>query len=136
MEGPERYVMSVVLESPPTHKAEPIPRHCGVCPPVWLRKLDPDTHPAEVPGWVLHQNATSCSECGPEHPHYQHGPVRATAEAQQEGSSKEDEAGRPLPQTSGAPGQQAGPMGTNAWASIARPSRDNVHGHPEERCGS
>ena len=34
--GPERYVKSVVLESPPTHKAEPIPRHCGVCPSVWL----------------------------------------------------------------------------------------------------
>ena len=32
MEGPERYVKSVVLESPPTHKAEPIPHHCGVCP--------------------------------------------------------------------------------------------------------
>lgn len=71
----------------PRHKTEPIPRHCRVRPPVWLRKLDSDTHPAEVPGWVLHQNATSCSECGTEHPHHQQGPVRATAEAQQEGSS-------------------------------------------------
>lgn len=37
----------------PTHNAEPISRHRGVCPPVWLRKLDPDTRPAKVPGWVL-----------------------------------------------------------------------------------
>ena len=36
--------------------------------------------------------------------------------------------GRPLPQTSGAPGQQAGPVGTNARASIARTFRANVRG--------
>lgn len=57
-------------------------------------------------------------------------------EAQQEGSSQEDEAGRPLPQTPGGPGQQAGPMGTSARASNAGTFHTNICGRPEEGCRS
>ena len=90
-------------------------------------------NPAEVSGWVLHENAACSTKHQPERACYQQASVWGATKSEWENSNQENEAGRSLPETPGATSQQTGAMGANTWVSITRASHTNVRRRTKER---
>ena len=126
--------LCVELQPLPTYQAQLLLCNCRVCSPFWLWMLDPEAHPAEVPGWVLHQNAASSIKHQPERARYQQASVWEVTKGAWENSSQENEAGRSLPETSRAPNQQTGAVGANTRTLITRASHSNVRRRIKDRC--